>query len=230
MPGTSRIASENTVSPKRVVRRRYPPDTITTARTAARMHIATDWLFFLTASPMTRASTPWTMKDIMAHCGNPPIRSANAAPSPPAMNPEKLFDREGNLGEGGELMKRLYKKMFTENPGGVRIDHIVGLIDPWVYRSDKTPKCEDGAGRLFSSPEHPFLSKFAVATLEDLDYTLEADKEKRVKSLNDEQIRLYGRFVEKIVIAAAKECGLDKNAIVCEDLGTLTNPVVAVME
>ncbi len=148
----------------------------------------------------------------------------------PAMNPDKLFDREGNLGEGGELMKRLYKKMFTENPGGVRIDHIVGLIDPWVYRSDKTPKCEDGAGRLFSSPEHPFLSKFAVATLEDLDYTLEPDKEKRVKTLNDEQIRLYGRFVEKIVIAAAKECGLDKNAIVCEDLGTLTNPVVAVME
>ncbi len=148
----------------------------------------------------------------------------------PAMNPDKLFDRDGNLGEGGELMKRLYKKMFTENPGGVRIDHIVGLIDPWVYRSDKTPKCGDGAGRLFSSPEHPFLSRFAVATLDDLDYTLEPDKEKRVKSLNDEQIRLYGRFVDKIVIAAAKECGLDKNAIVCEDLGTLTNPVVAVME
>ena len=35
---------------------------------------------------------------------------------------------------------------------------------------------------------------------------------------------------EKIVIAAAKECGLDKNAIVCEDLGTLTNPVDAVMK
>lgn len=148
----------------------------------------------------------------------------------PAMNPEKLFDREGNLGEGGKLMKELYKKMFKENPGGVRIDHIVGLIDPWVYESKKSPKCEDGAGRLFSSPEHPFLSRFAVATCEDLDYTLEADKEKRVKSLNDDQIRLYGRFIEKIVIAAAKDCGLDKNAIVCEDLGTLTNPVEAVMK
>ena len=148
----------------------------------------------------------------------------------PAMNPEKLFDREGNLGEGGKLMKELYKKMFTENPGGVRIDHIVGLIDPWVYESKKSPKCEDGAGRLFSSPEHPFLSRFAVATCEDLDYTLEADKEKRVKQLNDDQVRLYGRFIEKIVIAAAEDCGLDKNAIVCEDLGTLTNPVEAVMK
>ena len=37
-------------------------------------------------------------------------------------------------------------------------------------------------------------------------------------------------MIEKIVIAAAKECGMDKNAIVCEDLGTLTNPVDAVMK
>ena len=55
-------------------------------------------------------------------------------------------------------------------------------------------------------------------------------KKKRVKTLSEEQIKLYGRLIEKIVIAAAKECGLDKNAIVCEDLGTLTNPVDAVMK
>lgn len=148
----------------------------------------------------------------------------------PVMDPEKMFKKDGSLGEGGILMKNLYKKMFKENPGGVRIDHIVGLIDPWVYKAGKRPMCEEGAGRLYSSPEHPELSKYAIATLEDLDYTLEADKEKRVKSLSNEQIKLYGRLIEKVVIAAAKECGLDKNAIVCEDLGTLTNPVDAVMK
>ena len=148
----------------------------------------------------------------------------------PVMDPEKMFNADGSLGEGGKLMKNLYKKMFKENPGGVRIDHIVGLIDPWVYKVGKKPKCEEGAGRLYSSPEHPELSKYAIARQEDLDWTLEADKEKRVKTLSEEQIKLYGRFVEKIVISAAKECGLDKNAIVCEDLGTLTNPVDAVMK
>ena len=148
----------------------------------------------------------------------------------PVMDPEKMFNADGSLGEGGILMKNLYKKMFKENPGGVRIDHIVGLIDPWVYKAGKKPMCEEGAGRLYSSPEHPELSKYAIARCEDLDYTLEADKEKRVKSLSDEQIKLYGRLIEKVVIAAAKECGLDKNAIVCEDLGTLTNPVDAVMK
>lgn len=148
----------------------------------------------------------------------------------PVMDPEKMFNEDGSLGEGGILMKNLYKKMFKENPGGVRIDHIVGLIDPWVYKAGKKPMPEQGAGRLYSSPEHPELSKYAIANMADLDMTLEADKEKRVKSLSDEQIKLYGRLIEKIVIGAAKECGLNKDAIVCEDLGTLTNPVAAVME
>ncbi len=148
----------------------------------------------------------------------------------PVMDPDKMFKKDGSLGEGGILMKNLYKKMFKENPGGVRIDHIVGLIDPWVYKAGKKPMPEQGAGRLYSSPEHPELSKYAIAKNEDLDWTLESDKEKRVKTLSDEQIKLYGRLIEKVVIAAAKECGLDKNAIVCEDLGTLTNPVDAVMK
>lgn len=148
----------------------------------------------------------------------------------PVMDPEKLFNADGSLGEGGQLLKSLFKKMFKENPGGVRIDHIVGLIDPWVYKSSKKPKVEEGAGRLYSSPEHPELSKYAIPTMEDLNWDVSADKEFRVKNLSEKQIKLYGRLIENIVIAAAKEEGLDKDGIICEDLGTLTNPVAAVME
>lgn len=147
----------------------------------------------------------------------------------PVVNPEKMFNEDGSLGEAGLLMKQLYKKMFKENPGGVRIDHIVGLIDPWVYKAGKNPMPENGAGRLYSSPEHSELSKFAIATMEDLDMEIGSDKEKRVKQLTNEQVRKYGALIEKIVIAAAKEEGLDKDAIVCEDLGTLTFPVESVM-
>ena len=148
----------------------------------------------------------------------------------PVMDPEKLFNPDGSLGEGGMLMKELYKNMFTENPGGVRIDHMVGLSDPWVYVSVKKPKIEEGAGRLYSSPEHPILSKYAIATEDDLNPEVEADKEERILKLTDEQIRRYGALVEKIVIGAAQEVGLDKDSIVCEDLGTLTYPVVSVMK
>lgn len=148
----------------------------------------------------------------------------------PVMDPEKLYNQNGSLGDGGKLMKALFKKMFKENPGGVRIDHIVGLIDPWVYKKGHKPKIEQGAGRLYSSPEHPELSKYAIPSFEDLHMGVEADKEQRVNNLSKEKIKLYGRLIEKIVIAAAKEEGLDQDAIVCEDLGTLTNPVAAVMK
>lgn len=146
------------------------------------------------------------------------------------MDPEKLFNADGSLGEGGILMKELYKKMFTENPGGVRIDHTVGLIDPWVYVKGRKPKIEEGAGRLYSSPEHPVLSRYAAVNLDNLNMETEADQEDRIKNLTDEQTAKYGRFLEKIVIAAAQETGLDKDNIVCEDLGTLTTPVVNVMK
>ena len=148
----------------------------------------------------------------------------------PVVNPEKMFNEDGSLGEAGLLLKNLYKKMFKENPGGVRIDNIVGLIDPWVYKAGKKPMPEQGAGRLYSSPEHPELSKYAIATMDDLNLELGSDKEKRVKKLSKEQIKKYGAMIEKIVIAAAKEEGLNKDAIVCEDLGTLTFPVESVMK
>lgn len=148
----------------------------------------------------------------------------------PVVDPKKMFNEDGSLGEAGKLLKRLYKKMFKENPGGVRIDHIVGLIDPWVYKAGKKPMPEQGAGRLYSSPEHPELAQYAIATMDDLNFELGSDKEKRVKKLTKEQIKKYGAMIEKIVIAAAKEEGLNKDSIVCEDLGTLTFPVESVMK
>ena len=120
--------------------------------------------------------------------------------------------------------------MFKENPGGVRIDHTVGLIDPWVYKKGALPKIEEGAGRLYSSPFHPELAKYSIARCEDTNNQVEPDKEKWIWQLDEAQVEKYGRTIEKIVIAAAVEAGMDKDSIVAEDLGTLTYPVVRVME
>ena len=148
----------------------------------------------------------------------------------PVVNPEKMYNPDGSLGDAGKLMKALYLKMFKENPGGVRIDHLVGLIDPWVYKKGNKPKIEEGAGRLYSSPHHDELKKYAIATMDDLNWEVEPDKEKWIKSLTDSQIKQYAQLLEKVVIAAAKEVGLSKDAIVCEDLGTLTYPVEQVIK
>ncbi|MBQ8475964.1 4-alpha-glucanotransferase [bacterium] len=152
------------------------------------------------------------------------------------VDPEKLFNKDGSLGPAGILLKKLYLKMFRENPGGVRIDHTVGLIDPWVYKKGALPKVEEGAGRLYSSPNHPELAKYSIAKPENINKTpiegkfATPDDEKWIDNLSDEQITLYGRMIEKIVIQAALDAGLDKNSIIAEDLGTLTYPVKKVME
>lgn len=152
------------------------------------------------------------------------------------VDPDKLFNKDGSLGEAGLLLKKLYTKMFKENPGGVRIDHTVGLIDPWVYKKGRLPKVEECAGRLYSSPNHPELKKYAIAKEENINKTpiegkfVTPDDEKWIDNLSDEQISLYGRMVEKIVIASALEAGLTKDEIIAEDLGTLTYPVVQVMK
>lgn len=148
----------------------------------------------------------------------------------PVMNPEKIFNKDGSLGDGGKLLKARFGKMFEENPGGVRIDHIIGLIDPFVYKSGKLPKPEQGASRLYSSPEHAELAKYSLIRIKDLNQKVGPDSEKRVLTVNDEQIKEYARVLENIVIEAAKEKGIGKESIICEDLGTITAPVEAVMK
>ncbi len=148
----------------------------------------------------------------------------------PVMDPDKLFNPDGSLGEGGKILKLRFDKMFMENPGGVRIDHIIGLIDPYVYKEGGLPKTEEGASRLYSSPEHEVLKKYAIPGEENLNPEVGPENEKRIIGLGDEQVMQYAAILEKIVIAAAEEQGIDKESIICEDLGTITNPVVQVMK
>lgn len=122
------------------------------------------------------------------------------------LKPETIFNEDGSLGKGGELMKKRYEKMFKASPGGARIDHIIGLIDPFVYQPAKKTMRGNNAGRLYSTPEHPVLGQYA---------------KKRMKE--------YSAILEKIVFPAAEKYGLSKEDIICEDLGTVTKPVKNVM-
>ncbi len=148
----------------------------------------------------------------------------------PVMDPESIFNSDGTLGEGGKILKVRFEKMFEENPGGVRIDHIIGLIDPYVYKKGFMPKPDQGAARLYSSPEHEELKKYAIPTEKNINHEVGPENEKRIINLTDAQIQEYANILKKIVIQAAKAKGIDKESIICEDLGTITNPVVEVME
>ncbi|MEB3287588.1 MAG: 4-alpha-glucanotransferase [Vampirovibrionales bacterium] len=147
----------------------------------------------------------------------------------PVLNPDLLFMPDGGLGPGGEFLKSIFDKTFCENPGGVRIDHIIGLIDPWIYLKKKSPKLEDGAGRLFSSPEHPLLGRFSKARPDQVNHQVAAYHEDRIQHLSNEDIERYAAII-RLVADCAKAHDLPLNAVICEDLGTLTNPVKAVLD
>ena len=123
------------------------------------------------------------------------------------VNPDTIFNEDGSLGEGGKLMQKRYEKMFQSSSGGARIDHIIGLIDPFVYSTKEDKMTPENSGRLYSSPNHKMLGKYAKTTDEE-----------------------YAAILTKIVIPAAEKYGLTKDDIICEDLGEVTEPVARVMK
>lgn len=125
---------------------------------------------------------------------------------------QKLFDENGNLTKGGKKLHKMFKSVFLQNPGGLRIDHFQGVIDPFVF-IDNDGTNESGAGRLFSSPESKVLSKYAIR---------EDDSKRRLEK--------YALFFQKIIFDAAKAAGLDENSIIPEDLGSITNETREVMD
>lgn len=123
------------------------------------------------------------------------------------LKPETIFNPDGSLGEGGKLMQKRYEKMFKSSSGGARIDHIIGLIDPFVYSTKEPKMTKENSGRLYSSPNHKILGKYAKTSDEE-----------------------YAAILTKIVIPAAEKYALTKDDIICEDLGEVTDPVKRVME
>ncbi|OGH96923.1 MAG: hypothetical protein A2104_02145 [Candidatus Melainabacteria bacterium GWF2_32_7] len=166
----------------------------------------------------------------------------------PVLDPEKIVDEKGKLLEAGQLLKERFDKVFKENPGGARIDHAVGLVDPWVYKIGKTAKPEDGGRRLYSSPDAEEFKKYSRIGVEDLnnhrvledpevkpedlDKILPPENELRVKEESLDKQEIFDKYCEvvNIILEAAKENKVGKESIIFEDLGTVTNPVMAVMK
>lgn len=162
----------------------------------------------------------------------------------PVLDPDQLFERtetgrikrvDGQpvLGKAGELIKIRFDKMFRDNPGGVRIDHIVGLIDPWVYpKGAKTAKAEEGGTRLFSSPEaKPPIGNWSNVSKSAISKKAASDSEAKVNNsaIDKTAINKYAAILD-IIIQSAKDNNVPLANIICEDLGTLTNPSAKVLK
>ena len=114
--------------------------------------------------------------------------------------PEEIFNPNGTLGKAGEILKKKYDNYFKSFPGGLRIDHVIGLVDPFIYTVDSAKMTAENSGRIYSEGIY--------------------------KKSKDE----YSNIMEKIVLRAAKENGLTKDNLICEDLGEKNIPTQSVMK
>lgn len=120
----------------------------------------------------------------------------------PVLNPMYLWDKNG-LGRGGKLWQDILHHAIAGAKGGLRIDHFIGFVNPYVISSDPTIP----SGRLYSSPNHPILGQFAWKDEKD-----------------------FGKIIEKIVLPVLKETGLTLQDLYPEDIGSRPEQLDGVMK
>ena len=79
----------------------------------------------------------------------------------PVFDPDKLWHGK-NLGPAGKLWQHVIDNVLQQPICGLRIDHFIGYINPYVISHKKGIS----HGRLYSSPEHPILKKYAYSAQE----------------------------------------------------------------
>ena len=116
-------------------------------------------------------------------------------------NPKYIFNPDGTLGQAGKVLKAKYDQFFSSFPGGLRIDHVIGLVDPFIYTVKDAKMTAQNSGRI---------------------YSVAGEFKKKPEE--------YSNIMEKIILQSAKEHGMDKKDIICEDLGEKTEPTQMVMD
>ena len=86
----------------------------------------------------------------------------------PVVDPKKLFNPDGSLGKSGKYLKEKLEDALT-NFDNVRIDHALGLVDPFIYSRDGKRK-----GNVSTMPDidpnknfEKVLNKIVLPTLEE---------------------------------------------------------------
>ena len=116
----------------------------------------------------------------------------------PVVDPQKLFDSKGDLGPAGKFLKDKLEAAleYCEN---IRIDHALGLVDPYLY--DKNT--------VFETDGHLDRQRFYGANISQMGHV----------DPNGE----YKEILVKIVLPTLAEHGITPIKAVWEDLGNQTS-------
>lgn len=112
----------------------------------------------------------------------------------PVLDPKKLFNDDGSLGDAGLYMKKKLDASL-DNFENVRIDHALGLIDPYIYDKNSV----NG-------------NDFSHFRANNISYMPDIDPDGS-----------YKKVLNKIILPTLAEHGIDKDYPVWEDLCTDTH-------
>jgi len=118
----------------------------------------------------------------------------------PVINPKTIFNEDGSLGKGGLMFKQKFEKLL-DTYQNIRVDHVLGLIDPWIYEKNNVEVLKDDQGKIVSTDAHG-------AFLSDRNWDCSVDPK------GD-----YTKILEKILLPILKEKNLKVNDVVWESLG-----------
>ncbi len=74
--------------------------------------------------------------------------------------PEAMVTLDGKLGPAGKYLLAYLKRLLANNRGGVRIDHFIAWINPYVF----TPK---GSHRLYKEAQTKYVKKILLRALNE---------------------------------------------------------------
>lgn len=108
------------------------------------------------------------------------------------LNPKTLFNKDGSLGVSGQLLKNKIERTI-DGVENVRVDHVMGLVDPYIYKSSMVK--EDGT---IDFSQRSYMS--------------------HLRSIDPEHN--YAKIMHKILLPTLKEHGIDPKDVIWEDLGS----------
>jgi len=119
------------------------------------------------------------------------------------LNPKTIFNADGSLGVGGKLLEQKISALL-ESSQNIRIDHVLGLVDPWIYDKNKLEIVKDASGKIISTNAHG-------AFLSEMNWDNSFDPRHN-----------YSRILEEIIEPALKAKGVNIEDVVFETLGDQT--------
>ena len=114
------------------------------------------------------------------------------------LDPNKLFNKDGSLGEAGKYLKLKLNKAL-QNAENIRIDHAMGLVDPYIY-DERTVVYEEMENEKGEKARCPVREKL---------------KGGNISKLKIDKNNSYQKIIPNIILPFFKEKGIDISQVVC---------------